>query len=189
MSASDGFTAWDIIHIVEASISILTCSAIIISLIHINYIKPPSTKTKPVVIKLTISTDITYLLAMIFRLITFIFISESLLRQLLNTIGLILWNIVSLCIINVKTSYAFNGTKYAISKRIYITFIVLMILYCISWTVYIIHKIIYFQQHRQNIHQLVDVDLGDSYDCAEIIDLIISVLLIFLFCKNDASYS
>ena len=173
--------------IILAALSVLICVVIIISLIYSNYIRQPLIYTKPIVLRITFTTIIAYILSNSLHLIRNTLSTENpTVIESFNTITLLIWNIAQMFIyllLMLRLHHAFNGTKYAISKQMYITFIILMVLYSIATIIFIIHKVVFVEEEEKNERvDTIDIDLGTTYAVAvEIIDFIISVVLIVLF--------
>ena len=188
----------DLIGLILSCISLLFCLVILVSLIHSNHFSQSNHQTKPIVLNISYLTIISYLLSNGFHIAKHISADKiddgnaenmTISTQIINAIIPTTWNLAQLFIyilLILRLHFSFIGTKYEIKKPIYLIFIVLIILYIVCCTAYTI-----FWATMPNIHHwtlsLMEIEhsIAKLYAiCGEIIDFVISVLLICLFIKK-----
>eukprot|EP01084_Bolivina_argentea_P017195 32116_1 len=182
----------DYVTVVEAAISVLVNLVILLSLIYSKQKANPDSMPKAVVLNMTYVTIIAYIISNGTHIIKHI-INDDLtlvLSTIITCVIVLSWNISQIFIyilLMFRVHHSFNDTKYAVSKIVYIIFIILMILFGICSLIFMTHEVVLYEYilYRSASWHYTEMDLGATYAIVtEIIDFCISVLLITIFVKK-----
>ena len=181
-----------VLELTISCISEITCVMTLISLIYKNHIIRRTQETKSIVLTLTYLTIVSYIMSNTWHIIKHTTsdtwsIWDFTMRKVSNCIIYGAWIISQVLIytlLMLRLHLSFKETKYAISKLIYVGFCIFMILFILSYGLYIFENILFIEDKLDNITLSVSLNhgIGSAYIVsAEITDFVISVILISLF--------
>ena len=151
-------------------LSLFICIAILISIAWSNHKnKPNPNPMRPAVLRATYYTILCFVMSNIAGLIRLSFIIEpgtQAAETAFDAVLVIFWNLAQVFIyilLMLRLHHSFQGTKYAIPRRVYITFSILLALYGAASMLYIIHDMIARaeeQQYKAKQLILYNADIG-----------------------------
>ena len=175
-----------VLSYIFAITSIIICSILLGSLINNHHIKSVKNRTKPNVLRLTYVVIISYILFDILQMVYTAFVGEyqTWNAQITLLLMITVWLFAQLALyilLMLRLYHSFHGTKYAISKTVYCTFIILITLFIacaiISSIFYCIAQAEHDQTAKNTAYGAYEIGL-------EITDFIVSVFLIWIFVKK-----
>ena len=190
-----------VVYILIIAISLILCIFILLSLClnRVNILKAADeSKAAAIGLKITNWCILSYIAFDILVLIDYMLYHHasmhtlhSLHRKILNCLYVIIWEVSQALIyilLMLRVHHSFKNTKYAISKSVYIIFIISNILFCAISIAYVFHKLLEVppdeeEQFRTQFTYSRTLD-GVYQIGLELIDLFISILLILLFIKK-----
>lgn len=182
---------WDtIILLILIPTGLISCIAIIISLIYLNY--KSGEQIKSLILSLTHCSILLFMLCLVTNLLNFEIIADlpDITHVIWNNIAVLSWNfghILVYILLMLRIYHTFHDTIYRVHKSVYITFVILLTLYILCCAAWIIQWLLYLRANYKSSTDVYELSLDIIYGYSigiEIIDLVISIALITIFVRQ-----